>query len=146
MLTKLFKYLRHEIGLIDELIILAEKQQKALISYDAGLLEEVTKYQDALAKGLKTAENQRVKFLTSTLKISSGKALSLKLSSLEGAAQTQEELKELNNIRNELNEKLKMFHEINLSNRMLTNRAMNSVREMLAVFSGGGRRVCNVTV
>ncbi len=146
MLEKLFTYLKKEQEFIDELIELAKKQQRALISSDMGLLEEVTRYQEALAKGLQTAENQRIKYLTATLGISNSEALSLKLSSLKSEATSAEELERIRLFRNEMKEKMEKFHEMNITNRMLTNRAMSNVREILALFSRGGRKVCNVRV
>lgn len=146
MLAKLFTYLKRESELIDELITLAGKQQRALVNFDAGMLEEVTSFQEALANNLHSTENQRIKYLTSTLNITTSEAISLKLSSLEKNAVSEEELEQLRSIRNEMQQKLEIYHELNITNRMLTNRSMSNIREMIALFTSGGRRVCNVTV
>lgn len=145
MTSNLFTYLKHEQQLLTEIVLLAEKQQKALIQFDSSLLEEIASYQDVVAKSLREAEEHRITLLMAWLKISRREAVSLRLSSLEKHFQ-KEELSELKHIRTQLRGLLNKLQTTNTMNRVLANRAKNSVKEILQHFTNGTKHVCNVKV
>jgi hypothetical protein len=145
MTSNLFNYLKHEQQLLIELVALAEKQQKALIKYDTSMLDEIASYQNVVVKSLRQAEEHRINLLMSWLGITRIEASSLKLSALDKYFKN-EELKELKSIRTELKKLMTQLQSLNSLNRVLTNRAKNSVREMLSNFTNNNNFVCNVRV
>ncbi len=145
MTSNLFTYLKHEQQLLSELVSLAEKQQKALVKYDTTMLDEIASYQNVVVKTLRQAEDHRINMLMSWLNLSRVEASSLKLSALEKYFKN-EELKELKTIRTELKKLMTQLQSLNTLNRVLANRAKNSVREMLNNFTNNNNFVCNVRV
>ncbi len=145
MLTKLFTYLKHEQQLLNELISLAEKQQKALIRFDSAELEKIATYLAEVAKTLRDAERYRINLLMSWLNISSAQARQIKLSAFEKLLKS-DELNALRTMRLSLRDLIIKFHTMNATNRALANRARNSVREILANLTNGSNNMCNVTI
>lgn len=145
MTSNLFTYLKHEQQLLKELVSLAEKQQKALIKYDTSLLDEIASYQTVVVKSLRQAEDHRINLLMSWLGISRIEASSLKLSALEKYFKN-EELKELKAFRSDLKKLMTQLQSLNSLNRVLTNRARNSVKDILTHFTNSNNFVCNVRV
>ncbi|MFW5663368.1 MAG: hypothetical protein ACOCZW_06560, partial [Bacteroidota bacterium] len=60
MLDKLMNFLKHEEHLLSELVELAAKQQIALVKFDMRMLEEVSKFQEAVANSLRESEDKRI--------------------------------------------------------------------------------------
>lgn len=145
MLAKLFNYLQFEQQILQELIRLAEKQQTALVKFNVTELEEITSYQEELAKGLRRAEEQRISYIMAWLGISRGEAVKLRLSSLEKGV-ASEEIQELRTIKRNLTKLVNNLQEMNLTNRVLANRAKSSISTMMSVLTNGRNHVCNVTV
>ena len=83
MNSNIFAYLKHEQQLLEEMVSLAEKQQKALIKYDTKMLEEIASYQEVVAKSLRKAEEHRINLIMSWLSVPRQDAAGLKLSALE---------------------------------------------------------------
>lgn len=145
MLTNLFTYLKYEQQILEELVSLAQQQQKALVKFDVSLLEETTSYQEQLLKTLKEAEEQRINFLTSLLKISKKEALNIKLSALEKYFDN-DELKELRKLKKEMNILTIKLQNFNTMNRVLANRAKNNVASILNILNNNGSSICNVKI
>lgn len=145
MFANLFTYLKHEQLLLRELVSLAEKQQKALVKFDIRELEDITLYQAEVSKNLRQAEEQRISMLTAALKISRKDAANIALSSLEKYYQA-EDLTEIRKLRLELRALTQRLQTLNTMNRVLANRARNSVGEILSLFMRGTNHLCNVKV
>jgi flagellar biosynthesis/type III secretory pathway chaperone len=145
MLTNLFSYLKHEQNLLKELLTLADKQQKALIKFNTKELESITAYQVEVSTGLKDAEEHRITMLMNLFGIARKDAVNLTLSSLERYYQG-EDLDEIRQLRLELRALTSKLQSINTMNRVLANRARNSVGELLSVFTNGTNRICNVKI
>jgi hypothetical protein len=145
MLTNLFAYLKHEQNLLKELISLADKQQKALIKFNTKELERITTYQVEVSTGLKDAEEHRITMLMNLFGIPRKDAANLTLSSLEKYYEG-EDLDEIRHLRLELRALTSKLQSTNTMNRVLANRARNSVGELLSVFTNGANRICNVKI
>jgi len=145
MSVNLLAYLKHEEQLLQEIVILAEKQQKALVQYDATMLEEIISYQNVMNQSLKKAEEKRITMLMSWLSINRNDATNLKLSSLEDHFQ-KENLKELKALRKNMKSLISKLNSQNNTNRVLTNRARISINEMISHFTNGRNLVCNVKI
>ncbi len=145
MSVNLLAYLKHEEQLLQEIVILAEKQQKALVQYDATMLEEIISYQNVMNQSLKKAEEKRITMLMSWLSINRNDATNLKLSSLEDHFQ-KEDLKELKALRKNMKSLISKLNSQNNTNRVLTNRARISINEMISHFTNGRNLVCNVKI
>jgi hypothetical protein len=145
MLSNLFAYLKHEQNLLKELLTLADKQQKALIKFNAKELERITAYQAEVSSSLREAEEHRIMMLMNLFKIQRKDAVNLTLSSLEKFYEG-EDLDEIRHLRLELRALTSKLQTTNTMNRVLANRARNSVGELLSVFTGGTNKICNVRV
>lgn len=145
MLSNLFAYLKHEQILLEEMVELAQRLQKALVKFDTVNLEDITTYQAALAKGLREAEEQRINLLMAWLNISKAEAASLRLSSIESHL-NQDEIHRVRLVRKNLRELVNQLQQTNTTNRLLANRGRTSVREILSIFTNGNNVVCNVKV
>ncbi len=145
MLTKLFTYLKHEQQLLAQLVALAEKQQKALISFNAADLEKVTAMQEEIARSVESAEEYRIRLLITTFNLSRKDALRLKLSTIANALD-QDQKTALLKIKDNIKELIFRLNTVNKLNRTLAYRARNYVKEALGVLTNGTNQVCNIKI
>lgn len=145
MNVNLLAYLKHEEQLLQEIVVLAEKQQKALIKYDATMLEEIISYQNVMNQSLKKAEENRISMIMNWLSVSRTDATKLRLSALETYF-SKEDLQELKKMRSSMRGLINKLNSLNTTNKVLTNRARISVSEMISHFTNGRNYVCNVKV
>lgn len=145
MLTKFLTFLKYEEQLVDELILSARDQQKALVEYKIDDLENALAYQNEVSKRLRKAEEQRVRYLSAWLKIPRKNAVAIQISQIEKALEG-DEVRELRRVRNAFRDKLTALAALNTTNRILANRASKSVRQILALFSNGSNYMCNVRI
>lgn len=145
MKDKLFKFINREEAMIEELLRLAERQQKALVTFDTSSLNEITKYQNSINSDLRKMEEQRINFLMNWLKISRQDAMALKLSELDDKFEaTMKE--EIISIRESLRLKIEKLNSMNRENKVLTNRALRVNGEMLNEITKGNQGVLNAKV
>ncbi|TAL69243.1 MAG: hypothetical protein EPN82_08055 [Bacteroidetes bacterium] len=144
-MTNLLTYLKYEKQLLKEMVILAQKQQSALIKFNTNELDRITSYQFEVSKSLKLAEEKRIKMLMSMFGISRAEATNLKLSTIIEKMNKNDVL-ELESMKGEMNSLIGNLQHFNTLNRVLANRARNSVREILTILTNGTNNVCNVTV
>lgn len=145
MLNKLLTYLKYEEQLLLELNNLAEKQQFALVKFQMDELEQIVKYQEEVANNLKLAEDQRMHLLMSYFRISKREAMELSLSKIEEYFSNEEKV-EINKVKAKLKRLLSDLSDKNLANKVLTNRARHSIREIINVFTNGNNNVYSVRV
>ncbi len=145
MLTKLFTYLKHEQQLLQELVSLAEKQQKALVRINAAELEKIAAVQEEITQTMRNAEEYRLKLIMTTFDISRREAIKMNLSSI-GSCLESEERKALFVLRDSIRLLVSRLQLLNKSNRALALRAKNYVREALGMLTNGTNQVCNVKV
>lgn len=145
MLSNLFQFLLHEKQLLKELIELAERQQRALVEYKIEDLEEITACQAEVSKSLREAEDRRLAMLAAALKVSRSEAAAMTMTKLEQFFDA-DELHELRRLKHELRSLTNSLRNLNLVNRVLTNRARRSVADILSMFRNGFNHVCNVKV
>ena len=145
MEKNLFTFLKYEQQLLEELVRLSVQQQKALIKFDATLLEEIAAYQDEVAKSLKQAEEQRINMLMSWLSLNRRQASSLTLSALSKNFKGTE-LEDIKDLRKQMKILVDKLHSTNSLNRVLANRASNNIKEMIVHFTNGTNQLCNVKI
>jgi tRNA pseudouridine-54 N-methylase len=144
-MTNLLTYLKYEKQLLKEMILLAQKQQSALIKFNTNELDRITSYQSEVAKSLKQAEDKRIKMLMSMFGVSRVEATNMRLSAII-EKMNKEDVLELETMKGELNTLIGNLQHFNTLNRVLANRARNSVREILTILTNGTNNVCNVKV
>ena len=144
-MTNLLTYLKYEKQLLKEMVILAQKQQSALIKFNTNELDRITSYQFEVSKNLKQAEEKRIKMLMTMFGISRAEASKMKLSNIIEKMNKQEVL-EFETMKGEMSTLIGSLQQFNTLNRVLANRARNSVREILTILTNGTNNVCNVTV
>ncbi|MBE2187953.1 MAG: flagellar export chaperone FlgN [Desulfobulbaceae bacterium] len=145
MLSKLITYLKYEEQLLKDLFNLAERQQNALIKMKLEDIGDITSLQEEISGNLRKAEDNRLTIIANWLKITKQKATQVKLSELAKLCNKNEET-EINNLKESMNLLMSELHLINTSNRVLTNRARHSVKEMIEILTNGTNNVCNVRV
>ena len=144
-MTNLLSFLKYEKQLLKELLTLAQKQQGALIKFNSNELDRVTNYQLEVSKSLKQAEEKRIKMLMSMFGMSRVEATNLSLTSIIERL-GKEDMSEFEKMKGDMKVLVNNLQHFNTINRVLANRARNSVREILAVLTNGVNHVCNVKV
>jgi len=145
MLKNLFEYLKIEEKLISDLLMLARKQQSALLDYDMSAVAKIAVAQESVARKLKIQEEERIKLLMDWLELGRKDALSIKLSMIEGKL-SGEILEQLKTKRESLRVSIAELNEVNKANQILANRGKKNVNQMMGLFTSGQNRVCNVVV
>jgi len=145
MEQQLYGYLQFEQQLLQEMLRLADKQQSALVNYHISELSEITSYQEAIIKNIRQAEEKRISLLMQWLGVSRKEAATLKLSNLEEKIENEEVCAEIKKMRKTLRGMIDQLHNLNSTNRLLTNRARTNIKDMMEYITGG-RTVCNVEV
>ena len=145
MTDKIFAYLKHEEQLLGQLIELAERHQQALVKLDTAEIEHIASQQEQISKNLREIEQQRLKYFMNSFRVTHKEALAMSLTELEKYVQP-EIVSELRKWKDRLNGLLKKLLYINGLNRILANRARNSVRELISLFTNGSVHVCNVKI
>ncbi|MFY8160955.1 MAG: flagellar protein FlgN [Candidatus Kapaibacteriota bacterium] len=142
MFEKFIECLSVEKDVIEKLVKLAKTQQQCLIKFDISQLNEITPNQDYLQKQLKSYEEYRVKLLMKWLEINSNDALSLKLTTLEKKL-NKKDMALLRPIRIELQKLVLELQNLTNTNRVLVNRAKNSVQNIMNLFTRNGNQIVN---
>lgn len=142
MFEKFIECLSVEKDVIEKLVKLAKSQQQCLIKFDISQLNEITPNQDYLQKQLKSYEEYRVKLLMKWLEINSNDALSLKLTTLEKKL-NKKDMALLRPIRIELQKLVLELQNLTNTNRVLVNRAKNSVQNIMNLFTRNGNQIVN---
>ena len=143
--AKLIMYLNYEKDLLAHLLILSEKQQKTLIKSERRLLETITKQQEETAQKLRKAEENRLNLLMNLYNCTRIQARQIRLSEVEKSFEGEEKEK-VAELRTTLNEQMEKLSQINMTNRVLANRARINLGEILGAFVSGNNNVCNVKV
>lgn len=145
MSAKLITYLKYEEQLLQELLNLAEQQQNALIKMKFDELNVITGLQDEVSSNLRKAEDTRLTIIANWLKINKSKAISLGISDIAKLCSKEEHI-ELVQLKGNMRKLMAKLQEINTTNRVLTNRAKQSINEMIQILTNGTNNVCNVRV
>jgi hypothetical protein len=140
---ELLELLKKEALLLDEVLKLSEKQQKALVDFDIKKVERITYLIEQASKELNHATRQRVNFVADALHLDPYDTKSLKLSEYEEIFELNGKAEEIKKL---FREKTKAMYSMNAVNRMLANRASHSIKDMLAIMMNGNRKVCNVRI
>lgn len=144
MEDNIFKYLDYQKKVLQDLLELARIQQTALVHFDMNSLEEITAKQDANQMNLRKAEDLRIKFIIEWLGISRTQASTMKLSEFAHYVSFGTQYK-IAIYKDELNKLINELNVLNTTNRILANRAKNSVNTMLNMLTDGNT-VCNVKI
>jgi flagellar FlgN protein len=143
--AKLIMYLIYEKDILSHLLALAEKQQKTLIKSDRRMLESITKQQEEASVKMRKAEENRLNLLMNLFTISRGEARKMKLSEVAESFEGKEQ-EQVNELRLKLKEIMTKLAQLNMTNRVLANRARINIGEILGLFTNGKTNVCNVKV
>lgn len=142
-MNRLVEIIEKEYQLLKELVRLAEEQKNALVRYDIQSVERITAKLSEVAKEFKNYENERINTLVSEVKLNRRQALTVKLT----------ELAELMNIpettiekREEMRQMIEKLASLNSMNKLLTNRALSTIGEILSALSNTQNSVCNVRI
>lgn len=143
---KFVEFLKREKELTEKLLMLSNRLREALMSQRQDLIEKISQDQHIITSKLKEMEERRLRYMVSKLSISRVEASQLRLSEIEKTIEGDNKI-ELRRIRISMKKIVAELQEINKTNRLLSNRARNSVNSIISVLnSRNGRKVCDVKV
>ncbi|TNE32279.1 hypothetical protein EP342_05140 [bacterium] len=143
---KFVEFLKREKELTEKLLMLSNRLREALMSQRQDLIEKISQDQHIITTKLKEMEERRLRYMVSKLSISRVEASQLRLSEIEKSIEGENKI-ELRRIRISMKKIVAELQEINKTNRLLSNRARNSVNSIIsALNSRNGRKVCDVKV
>ncbi|MDX9790899.1 MAG: flagellar export chaperone FlgN [Candidatus Kapabacteria bacterium] len=145
MIEKLMVYLRYEEQLLEELVGLAQEQQKALVLLNLTDLDDISRKQEEMLANLKQAEDARIKFMMDWLKITRTSASKMTMSQILNFSD-KNNYSVLQLMQESMNSLSNQLVNLNMANRVLSNRAKNSVTELISILTNGTNNVCNVRV
>ncbi len=145
MIDKLMIYLRYEEQILQEVVNLAKEQQRALITMNFSQLNDISQKQEESLINLKKVEEARINFLAEWLKITKTSASKMTMSQLINFSD-KNNFRVLSLMQESMNSLSEQLQNLNLSNRVLSNRAKNSVGELIDILTNGTNNACNVRV
>lgn len=143
---KFVDFLKREKELSEKLLMLSGRLREALMSQRQDLVEKISQDQHIITAKLKEMEERRLRYMVSKLSISRVEASQMRLSEIEKTVEGENKI-ELRRIRIAMKKIVSELQEVNTTNRLLSNRAKNSVSNIItALNSRNGRKVCDVKV
>lgn len=142
-MNKLSEILEKEYQLIKEMLETAELQQEALKQYDIISIERTTLKLNELSREMKQFEEERINFLIKELRLSRREALTAKLTELAKKIEIAHSILQK---REEITQIIEKLANISSLNRLLINRALMSINEILSTLSNPQNSVCNVRI
>lgn len=145
MIEKLMIYLRYEEQLLQELVDLAKIQQACLINLHLNKLDDISSELEELLNRLRNAEDARINYIADWLNIAKKEASSMTMTQII-AFSDNNNYSVLSLMQESMNALTNQLVTLNLTNRVLTNRAKHSVSELINILTNGTNNVCNVRV
>ncbi len=145
MIERLMVYLRYEEQLLQDLVSIAREQQRALITMNLGDLDDISQRQDEMLSNLKRAEEARIKFMMEWLNITKTSATKMTMTQIINFSD-ENSFSVLQLMQDSMNTLTNQLVNLNLSNRVLSNRAKHSITELISILTNGTNNVCNVRV
>ena len=143
---KFVDFLQREKELTEKLLMLSNRLREALMSQRQDLVEKISQDQHIITAKLKEMEERRLRYMVSKLCISRVEASQLRLSEIEKTVEGENKI-DLRRIRIAMKKIVSELQEVNTTNRLLSNRAKNSVTNIITTLnSRNGRKVCDVKV
>ena len=143
---KFVDFLKREKELTEKLLMLSNRLREALMSQRQYLVEKISQDQHIRTAKLKEMEERRLRYMDSKLSISRAEASQLRLSEIEQTVEGENKI-DLRRIRIAMKKIVAELQEVNTTNRLLSNRAKNSVSNIISTLnSRNGRKVCDVKV
>lgn len=142
-MNNLEKILENEYNALNKILEQMELQKKALIKYDITEIERETNILLELIRKLKVLEEARINILVQDFNLSKREAFKIRLSKIIEQIPQNEKIKK---IAEELSTIVPSIISTNTVINLLTNRALNSLSEIMFFFSNGSNSVCNVKV
>lgn len=143
---KFVDFLKREKELSEKLLMLSGRLREALMSQRQDLVEKISQDQHIITAKLKEMEERRLRYMVSKLSISRVEASQMRLSEIEKTVEGENKI-ELRRIRIAMKKIVSELQDVNTTNRLLSNRAKNSVSNIItALNSRNGRKVCDVKV
>lgn len=142
-MNNLEQILENEYDVLNKILEQMELQKKALIKYDISEIERETNILLELIRKLKVLEEDRINILVQDFNLSMREAFKIRLSKIIEQIPQNEKIKK---IAEELSKIVPSIISTNTVINLLTNRALNSLSEIMFFFSNGSNSVCNVKV
>ncbi len=142
-MNKLNEILEKEFRIINEMVETAEQQQEALRQYDIISIERTTLKLNELSREMKQFEEERINFLIKVLRLSRKEALTAKLTEIANKIEIADSILQK---RGEITQLIEKLAYISSLNRLLINRALMSINEILSTLSNPQNSVCNVRI
>jgi hypothetical protein len=145
MIERLMVYLRYEEQLLQDLVSIAKEQQRALVTMNFGDLDDISQRQEDMLSNVKRAEEARIKFMMEWLNITKTSASKITMTQILNFSDSNN-FSVLQLMQESMNSLTNQLVNLNLANRVLSNRAKHSVTELISILTNGTNNVCNVRV
>lgn len=145
MFKKFLEILKKEIRALEEVLFFTEKQHLDLKEYNISEIEKNSLDLDSSIRKLNKLEEERIQFFMEWFKLSKKEAALLRISTLEKNLKG-EALEIVGILKDELNSLNAKINFYNRHNKILTNRARNSVGKIMKLLSNSHKTVFNVKV
>jgi outer membrane PBP1 activator LpoA protein len=142
-MKRLFEIIEREYELLKNMLKVAEEQKNALVKYEINAVERATTKLNEIAKELKNYENERINLLVGELKLSRKQAYTMNLTELSKIIDIPETTIKK---KEEMRQMIEMFASVNSLNKLLANRALSSIGEILSTLSNPNNSVFNVRI
>lgn len=142
-MNRLEEIINKEYEILKEMLKLSEEQKNSLVKFDVNLAERTTSSLLELSKELKNYENERINYLVNEVKLSRKQAYTVKLTELADIVPISDDIM---NKKEEMRQMIEKLAGLNSLNKLLANRALSSINEILSSLSNSSSSVCNVRV
>ncbi|MCX7908867.1 MAG: flagellar protein FlgN [Ignavibacteria bacterium] len=142
-MRNLSEIINKEYEILKDMLKVAEEQKVALIRYDINTVERTAIKLSEMSRDLKNFETERLNFLVNNLKLTRKQAYTIKLSELANIIEIPNETLEK---KEEMREIIERLASINSLNKLLSNRALSCINDILSSLSNSSSSVCNVRI
>lgn len=142
-MNRLEEIINKEYEILKEMLKFSEEQKNSLVKFDVNLAERTTSSLLELSKELKNYENERINYLVNEVKLSRKQAYTVKLTELADIVPISDDIM---NKKEEMRQMIEKLAGLNSLNKLLANRALSSINEILSSLSNSSSSVCNVRV
>ncbi|MCX7880704.1 MAG: flagellar protein FlgN [Ignavibacteria bacterium] len=142
-MTILFEIINKEYEILKEMLKYCEEQNQALVRFHIPSIEKATSKIAEYSKQAKELEEKRISILMKELNLSRKEVYKLKLSDLAKKIDIPKDLYEK---REEILRTIEKLAGLNSLNKLLANRGLGTINDILMTFSNSSKSVCDVKI
>jgi len=145
MVDKIIQVVEFEKTLLQELLDVVMKQQRALVKLKITELAELSNYQEEISQKIRSLELTRLNMVASYLSITRAEAATITMTELAKYV-NHEDSDKLLHLRDSMKALHTKLYNALLTNRLLANRAKVSFSNILSIVTNGNNQIYNVEI